>query len=687
MARILSRQIPAIFTAEHLSLLTVAISPAGLSSTSGCIVATLSSNLDLILWTATGNSLKGEWSSILNVTTFLAEKFRNDMLEASQTAQTLQAQVVSICWTPQPDFGIAPVPRCNGSLLIAGNRSGSILFLRYLDNSVEVVRDSRHGDFWINHAAFSSWMLSDTGTTSGTLSYGTSTGAVGLLRVTQRLIEDSSSSLFGPQYSIETDIEDLGLIHQPDQVGITSLRWITPPSRKPILVISKPGKLILWSDTSEGPTWSGSRTLILKTQKIHKSSSAFHPQTGSSYISGQDSLLVTLADGSFHVVQNVSSDPSWSIDHSQSQQVSKSARSIFVEAQHGEVDAIDMNKITGAASFDERSTFVWAQEAMRPSDFSYKHEAKQNSCLVVAQLWKDDENMDDMLLRDMTSVFQHAKGSGRGTLDLLRPYLFRFSDKAKLNALHPHILHALEALSPEDHSLSIHVPDCTSPLSAEVKQKLRESLCRHLFGHDALVSLRIRLALADFTWKLSDSEDKRQSCGIVAQKLLNAISHRTIRTIIRHLAAIVPLLQHDDIPFISRTVVQSLLPGSPRDLSDESRSLSGEVKAKMSSGESSEADEHCPACKVVVPLIDITNAICSNGHRWTRCSITTFILSTSYVRTCIGCSRKAFLPLSTRTSPDQPTWLPPLARGWVVEELLEAVTRCLFCGNTFVRVL
>lgn len=32
-------------------------------------------------------------------------------------------------------------------------------------------------------------------------------------------------------------------------------------------------------------------------------------------------------------------------------------------------------------------------------------------------------------------------------------------------------------------------------------------------------------------------------------------------------------------------------------------------------------------------------------------------------------------------------WLPMAARGWVVEELLEAVRRCLFCGNSFVSVL
>jgi hypothetical protein len=58
----------------------------------------------------------------------------------------------------------------------------------------------------------------------------------------------------------------------------------------------------------------------------------------------------------------VSSDPSWSTSEINSQQVSKAARSVFVENQRGEVDLVDMNKITGVASFDGISTVVWAQE-------------------------------------------------------------------------------------------------------------------------------------------------------------------------------------------------------------------------------------------------------------------------------------------------------------------------------------
>ncbi len=82
------------------------------------------------------------------------------------------------------------------------------------------------------------------------------------------------------------------------------------------------------------------------------------------------------------------------------------------------------------------------------------------------------------------------------------------------------------------------------------------------------------------------------------------------------------------------------------------------------------------------------------------------------VQTCIGCARKAFLPtrslyqqnrgekpiggvgVSERTVSVDPSMVggsdrsgtenpATTGRGWVVQELLKAVPRCLFCGNNF----
>ncbi|KAF7777534.1 hypothetical protein Agabi119p4_3606 [Agaricus bisporus var. burnettii] len=669
------------------NLWSVAISPSNLSSTSGCIVATLSSNLDLRLWSAARNSLKGEWKKVYDVTPYLLDKFQA-LSDDSQIIWTLHSQVTSICWT-RANFGVTPTPTCSGSLLAVGNRAGSVILLRFVRDTLHFVQDITLDDHWITNLVFSESNLSEPGTASGILAYGTSSGALGTIEITQRLVEGAGSSLFGPDYNVETSVQRYGLAVQPDEAGIAAMQWIELATRPAVLVVSKPGRLLLWSSPGDGSSWSGLITLRLQTQKIHRSSSALHPVAGLNYVVDKDILIVTLADGSFHVVQNFSSFPSWSEDVITSLQLSKVARSVFVEIQDGNVDSVDMNRITGATSFDGAFNLVWTQEAMRPPDFSYKHEAKHSSTLVVAKLFEDEESSNELLLENLAHLLESVRASsGRCPLDLLRPFLFRFSNGLRLDELHSGILQILR-VSPADHTLTIIIPTCTEPLSDKVRRRFKESLTRHLFGYDTFLSLRMALALADFTWRHSDMEERRMECGLIAQDLLNAISHRTLRTIIRHLGAVVTLLQPTDIHFVLRTVIQSLLPGSPPNLSEEAEILSKEVRGRIPIQESGspENDEHCPACSVVVPLQDVTRAVCSNGHHWTRCSVTTFILSTPYVRTCIGCSRKAFLPLSARTSPEQPNWLPPLARGWVVEELLEAVQRCLFCGNTFVRIL
>ena len=77
------------------------------------------------------------------------------------------------------------------------------------------------------------------------------------------------------------------------------------------------------------------------------------------------------------------------------------------------------------------------------------------------------------------------------------------------------------------------------------------------------------------------------------------------------------------------------------------------------------------------------------------------------VRTCLGCARKAFLPAarslyrpegggnvttdmsaSTRgTTEDAVMAEDPDTSGWLVQALLKAVRRCLFCGNNFATLI
>lgn len=626
-------------------------------------------------------------------------------------AVVLQAQVVCIEWTTQANFGILPAPWLNGSLLILGTRAGTLTFLRSRNGELpEQVASLSVADIWITHLAFSTWNLVQSGWCEGYLAYGTSDGSIGLVKISQTLLEEDCFS-FVPEYIIKLDLD-----HQRSQMvydsqnlaGITALRWINIAGRNPILVTSNPGLIKLWSPPSNKfPTtdgWTGYRSLLIKSQKISVDSSAFHHVTGILYLENQDALVITLFDGSFHVIRDLSRDPQWAsisdiqshddeVDYGTltSENLSKVSRTLFVKAEKGNVDRRDMVRINGVAPYDDASCFSWMYESSRPSDFSYKHDAKHSNMLIVARMW--DEHNDELYLYKLSRLLNTVKtSSGLGPLHILRPFLLQLRDPVELDRLRERFLEVLKPRFPEDDSLKVQITSWEGDITPEVRVKFRVGLSTNLFGSDDLLSLRMRLSLADVSWKLTSNEKKQMECGLIAQDLLNTISHRVLRTIIRHIVAIVKTLTYNEMPFVSRMVVQSLLPGSPLDLTEEGRNLSNLVQHLVGTpgpptensapfNIASQLNEICPACGVQVPLQDITTAVCDNGHNWARCSVTTFILSTPWVRTCVGCSRKAFLPPSAHKE------LPTIAQAWVVEELLEAVHRCLFCNNGFVSVL
>jgi len=68
-----------------------------------------------------------------------------------------------------------------------------------------------------------------------------------------------------------------------------------------------------------------------------------------------------------------------------------------------------------------------------------------------------------------------------------------------------------------------------------IKEGFRKSISKHLFGWDAVTAWRVKLGLADYVWKLSDSPEKKAACGAIAQSLLNAITHHLYATLVRHL--------------------------------------------------------------------------------------------------------------------------------------------------------
>ncbi|KAH7920247.1 hypothetical protein BV22DRAFT_1021558 [Leucogyrophana mollusca] len=668
-----------------VSVRTVACSPTNVTSRGRCVLAVLNSNMEVSLWTTTKNHLKGEWSNIQDVTALLLE-ILSPVDDIAQTTKILQAQVTSMAWSKQPDFGAAPAPSIDASMLVLGSRAGSLAFFRQRDtNSVSHIHSLKLNERWVTHLSWSPWFIASPGHCESFLAYASDDGSIRLLKVAQTLQPVSNTGLV-PQFaaSVECSSEDEPeTVHGADSRSITVLTWVEVPGRSPILVSSNPGLVHFWSRDK------GAHTLTLHTQKYSAGSSALAPVSGVAYVPERDALIISLFDGSFHVVHDLCGNPSLSSpidgDTVTSETLSHTSRSLFAQATPTGIEHMDVNRINGMVSYDGLSTLVWIYETLRPSDFSYKHEARHECMLLVAPMWRLD---DETILRNAATTLGDLRcAPGSTPISRLRPIFLHLCNSGRFADLCPRILEILQQSPAVDDTLSIAVPSWSEGLVPELNVQLRRSFATHLFGWESVLSLRMRLSLADMCWKLSHDPQTQATCGHVAQVLLTAISQRVLRIMIRHIAALVAVLTPADIPFVLRVVVQGLLPGSPPDLSAEAQALSDAVNARVAVGPSMAGlHEVCPACHVEVPLQDITRAICPNGHTWGRCSVTSFILATSAVRTCIGCSRKAFLPVSQGPSGDG-EWLPVAARSDIVRELLEAVQRCLFCDNSFVSIV
>jgi hypothetical protein len=106
-------------------------------------------------------------------------------------------------------------------------------------------------------------------------------------------------------------------------------------------------------------------TIALQTQKTSDDSSALHPASGIAYNSQHDALIISLFDGSFHVIQDIYTAPKYVPDGDTdltSKKLSLMARSIFLKVEGGDLQKTDVNRISGMISLDNGWTFVWIHE-------------------------------------------------------------------------------------------------------------------------------------------------------------------------------------------------------------------------------------------------------------------------------------------------------------------------------------
>ncbi|TBU30572.1 putative zinc-finger of transcription factor IIIC complex-domain-containing protein [Dichomitus squalens] len=728
------------------SLWAATLSPSNLTMDAGCVLALLNSNLELTIWSASKNLLTGEWVMLEDVTSSL-KIVAVAKTQGSAFKQMLQLQSTCIEWSSQPSWGLTPAPRVDASLLAVGNRAGSVTFLRYnrTNRRMVVVEEVSVSDRWVTQLAWSSWSLIQDDTCEAMLACGTSDGSVTILTARQTLTAKPGITQFVQTHQLHLSVEPYdGEACESDRRAITAMRWANVAERSPILIYHKAGVLFLWSPSFGKAAWSGSRTLLLRTQKRSVGSTALSPCSGISYIPTHDVCVVSLSDGSFHAIRNLFVDPS--LDQSSSANVSSetlsaASRAIFVRAEPEKASFKDVDRTNGMTTFDGRATFLWIYEASRPTDFSYKHDAKHISTFVVAQQW--EESFGDGVISDLAERVGHpSNSSGETPLSALRAILWQLRESVRIPRIHSGILKVLYQIPLSGALADFHIPPYAGDWTSDVSREVRESLTTHLFGWDSTQSLRMRYAVAVFCQNHSEMPDVQQEFAKAASLFLAGVRNHVQATLIRHISALSELLNQDDISFAHRTIHQAATAGAPPTLAKEAEELRKqllrstphpELSTDASTGTGartlSSLDslvEPCPACNVPIPLspADPESAICANGHVWARCCITSYLLATPTVRTCIGCSRKAFQPSLTLASPAvnmhaaEPTdgdshgdrgrdktapspqdtgssavggvggsssVLPNSARNSrVVRDLLDATRRCPVCGNNFV---
>src|SRR5882757_6757864 len=81
----------------------------------------------------------------------------------------------------------------------------------------------------------------------------------------------------------------------------------------------------------------------------------------------------------------------------------------------------------------------------------------------------------------------------------LRALMLYLRNNARFTALCPRILEILSQVPP-DQTTSIVLPPWTQGSTDDLRLQLRKSLTTHLFGWPNLLSLRMRLSIADMCW-------------------------------------------------------------------------------------------------------------------------------------------------------------------------------------------
>ncbi|KIM33965.1 hypothetical protein M408DRAFT_18934 [Serendipita vermifera MAFF 305830] len=648
----------------------ITYSPTNYSSVGSCMLATLSSNLEVFLWAPKTHAYLGEWTKVQDVTQDL-RTYLQLTRKLQPTELVLNAHIHSLAWSTQPAAARAK----NASLLALGNAAGFVYFLRVENDALQVCASLKISDTWVTELRWTRWKQSEDSATA-TIACEISKREIKLIHVELLWAEDHTPTV--------TLSESEAIPFENDRRSITALEWVDIDDTQSILVHCKPGSVYLWQDQIDA-TWDGLISLPLTIQPTSAAATHLGQASGISCLRQHDTVVVTLLDGSYHTIHNVSKAPSLDsgglTTSCNSAEMSLLARSAFMVVEDkekavpkdgSEPEKLHRNHIArtmSAIAIDSGGVFLWIHQRVFHESFEYTPDARVRSMIVVAPLVAPNDydsyamqEIASCLARPSNFLLEAPVSFLRGTYNHVRRKAFLMRNKDQL----------LQLLEPEDDIQvapfkSVHQP-MEGPNVQEWESTLSEELSNSLFTNEGLCRSRLKLNVA--MQAVLPNDDAFMASLSALQQQIHVECVRVLFEMLRVIPKTVS--QSTIVDFVSIMIKRAKMSS----LEEEESVKDVQARWKILD----EPTEHCPACKATVELEDILLAKCANGHIWSRCSATSSLLATPDVRSCICCGMK--MKISTNRG---------LTGGatneWIYNVVLDATDMCINCGNKCVRTV
>ncbi|GAA5956992.1 hypothetical protein JCM21900_006726 [Sporobolomyces salmonicolor] len=660
-------------------------SPSGLTTLGGCVLATLTTNSEVIFFEPAKNAFKGEWEETFDLTSTLVESIANarapKAIEQTPDMRREMVGLITKCQTNSLAWSLAvPGSTSDLSLLALGHRSGEVSMWRYgPDRTATLVQRFRPGERanWITLLTWSSWTVGAS-IASACLAIGDADGRVWSIEISQGVSttdDDSAASISVSKCLLIGESDRRAPTHFKKQrqlvytkLGTANIATVQPNANDAKWVVLKQDEVEL--QTGEADVWVGV--------------TPWAACSGLHYTPSTDSVLLVLSSTLFYRLPLASPPPTAAASPS----LTCAARQLFIEVMTGLRSSTRQDRhkgadvgsgtagvgrregcrVLGMVGFEggKGGRVAYVYETDRPDSLSYRTLSTIKTYLSVAEL--EGEPTPAEMLQNLDELL--SSPSNAQTLSPL----------VRLRPLLQYVLNHADDAGFVSPLLDKLAPVALTPSAAAKGSNVRERFLGSVFGEEAFERLRCKEIVARVLARQPHLPADCQHQAFVTQL---SLSRQLIKEVLTRTAAILgssPELSGPSRALTSRLLLaaSNLLPG----LDPASIGTSQPLFPADALASAFEADEACPACRAPVPLANVRFACCEAGHRWERCSITLAIVSTVNVRTCTSCERKALLGLPSNSSKEGEGEREAAA----VSEVLAAATCCLYCGGRWMKV-